>query len=95
VFDILRKSSLLQIAFLALIAVVSTASEIERRPLGEIDFFGYKGLNIATMRAALPFQEGQLFPPVEAKSPEDLQRQVSQRIKQTIGREPTDVGFVC
>ena len=94
-FDILRKSSLLKIACLTLIAVALIASEVEQRPLGEIDFFGYKGLDVATIRAALPFHEGELFPPAKAKSPDDLKRAVSERIRQTIGRDPTDVGFTC
>jgi len=95
VFESLHKSSLLKIALLTLFAVASTASEIERKPLGEIDFFGYKGLNVAAIRAALPFREGELFPPAKAKSPDDLKQQISERIRQTIGREPTDVGFIC
>ncbi len=67
----------------------------DRRPLGEIDFFGYKGVDLAAIRSALPFHEGDLFPPAKAKSSDDLKRQVSENIKQVIGRAPTDVSFVC
>ncbi len=66
----------------------------DRRPLGEIDFFGYKGLDLAAVRAALPFHEGDSFPPAKVHS-DDLKRQMGEAIKRVIGREPTDVSFVC
>src|ERR1017187_1102914 len=79
-----------------LVAVVpAVLSASDRRPLGEIDFFGYKGVDLAAIRSALPFHEGDLFPPAKAKSSDDLKRQVSEKVKQVIGREPTDVSFVC
>jgi hypothetical protein len=66
----------------------------DRRPLGEVDFFGYKGLDIAAVRAALPFHEGDSFPPPKVHS-DQLKRQVAAAIEQVIGRQPTDVSFVC
>ena len=79
-----------------LVAIVPTVmSASDRKPLGEIDFFGYKGFDIVAIRSALPFHEGDLFPPAKAKSSDDLKRQVSEKIKQVIGRAPTDVSFVC
>src|SRR5678809_149377 len=77
-----------------LVAVGGELAASDRRPLGEIDFFGYKGLDLAAVRAALPFHEGDSFPPVRVKSAE-LKRQVGVAIKAVIGREPTDVAFVC
>lgn len=62
--------------------------------MGEIDFSGYKGLDLAAVRAALPFHEGDGFPPGRVKS-DELKRQVGVAIKAVIGREPTDVAFVC
>jgi len=79
-------------ALVAVLPAVMLARD--RRPLGEIDFFGYKGLDLAAIRSALPFREGDLFPPAAAKS-EDLRRQVSEKIRQVIGRPPTDVAFIC
>jgi len=79
-----------------LLAVAPTVmSAIDRKPLGEIDFFGYRGLDLAAVRSALPFHEGDLFPPAKAKSSESLKRQVHQTVEQVIGRPPTDVSFVC
>src|SRR5262249_26238028 len=66
----------------------------DRRPLGEVDFFGYKGLDVAAVRAALPFHEGDSFPPAKVHS-DQLKRKVADAIKQAIGREPTDVSFIC
>lgn len=66
----------------------------DRRPLGAVDFFGYKGLDVAAIRAALPFHEGDSFPPAKVHS-DQLKRQVAEAIERSIGRQPTDVSFVC
>jgi HEAT repeats len=66
----------------------------DRRPLGEVDFFGYKGLDVAAIRAVLPFHEGDSFPPAKVHS-DQLKRKVAEAIERAIGREPTDVSFVC
>jgi hypothetical protein len=85
--------------FIFAMALVFTSRDVtpasDRKPLGEIDFFGYKNLDLAVVRSALPLQEGELFPPAKAKSSDDLKRQVSDKVKQALGREPTSVSFVC
>jgi len=73
--------------------ITTCASEPKR--LGEIEFFGYKGLEVAAVQAALPFHEGDVFPPPKAKSSDGLKRQVSENVRQVVGREPTDISFVC
>src|SRR4051812_50209705 len=82
---------------MAVVVAVLTAavSAIDRKPLGEIDFFGYRGFAVAGIRSALPFHEGDLFPPAKAKSSDSLKRQGSGTIEQVTGRLPTDVSFVC
>jgi hypothetical protein len=86
----------MEIVTLLLVAGVPIAGVgSDRKPLGEIDFFGYKGLDVGAIRSALPFHEGDLFPPATVKSSDGLKRQVSEKIKQLIGSEPTDVSFVC
>jgi hypothetical protein len=67
----------------------------DRKPIGEIEFFGYKGLDLAAVRAVLPVHEGDLFPPDKIKSSDQLKRQIGEKIQQAIGRAPTDVAFVC
>ena len=89
------KSACSALAMLILVAIgAAQPSASDRRLLGEIDFFGYKGLDIAAVRAALPFHEGDNFPPAKIKS-DALKRQVSAAIERVIGRDPTDVAFVC
>lgn len=80
---------------LALISMAATVTAQDQKPLGEIDFFGGKGLDVAAIRAGLPFHEGDLFPPAKAKSSDDLKRQVSDAVKHVIGREATSVSFTC
>jgi hypothetical protein len=83
----------MEIAILLAVAP-SGLSAIDRRTLGEIDFFGYKGFDLAAIRSALPFHEGDLFPPAKVHS-DDLKRQVSAAVEKAIGRPPTDVSFLC
>jgi len=88
-----------QMAWLGLAALLTTLavpsfSATDQRVLGEIEFFGYKGLDLSAIRAVLPFREGDAFPPPKVKS-SDLKRQVAERVRQVIGRDPTDMAFVC
>jgi hypothetical protein len=75
------------------LAVVTASAQ--PNTLGSIDLFGYKGLDVVAVRAALPFRAGDPFPPPAAKSSDDLKQQVNQRLRQVIGRDSTDVSFVC
>jgi hypothetical protein len=82
------------VVMVAMLAMGARDLAAPKRPLGEIDFFGYKGLDLSTVRAALPFHEGDSFPPPKVTSAA-LKKQVRESIEQAIGREPTDVAFVC
>ena len=75
-------------------AVPFAPSRRDVKILGEVDFFGTKGIDVATVRSGLPFHEGDPFPPAGAKS-DQLKRQVSDRVKQITSRAATDVAFVC
>ena len=66
----------------------------DHRSLGAVDFFGSKGLDVSAIRAALPFHEGDVFPPPKVHS-DQLKKQVAEKIRQIIGHDPTDVVFVC
>ena len=88
------KNTWMKIAVLVA-AAPTLMSAIDRKPLGEIDFFGYRGFELSAIRSALPFHEGDLFPPAKAKSSDALKRQVREAIEQLTGRPPTDVSFVC
>ena len=87
------KNRWLEIATLLTVAS-SVMSAIDSRHLGGIEFFGYKGFDLAAIRSALPFHEGDLFPPAKVHS-DELKRQVGQAVEKAIGRPPTDVSFVC
>jgi hypothetical protein len=56
--------------------------------IGEIDFFGYKGLDIAKIREALPVHEGDEY------SNRTMNR-VRQAMAEAIGRSPTDISSKC
>jgi len=77
-----------------LTAGVAVVRGPDRRPLAAVDFFGYKGVDVAAIRPALPFQQGDSFPPPKVHT-DELKKQVAAAIKKIIGREPTDVAFVC
>lgn len=78
-----------------LVAVMPTVvTAIDRRPLGEIDFFGGKGFDLAAIRSALPFHEGDPFPPAKVHV-EGLKRQITETVEKVIGRPPTDIAFIC
>lgn len=78
-----------------LVAVMPTVmSAIDRRPLGGIDFFGYRGFDLAAIRSALPLHEGDLFPPAKVHT-DGLKRQITEAVERVIGRPPTDIAFIC
>ena len=60
------------------------------RAIGEIEFFGYKGLDVERVRAALPFHEGEMFPPAGSPSP-DLKDRIRRAVRGVLGRDATDV----
>jgi len=82
------------LVMLVLVVLGTPGLSAADRRLSGIDFFGYKGLDLAAIRAALPFHEGDSFPPPKVHS-DDLKRQVGDAVKRVIGREPTSVSFVC
>ena len=67
----------------------------DRRAIGEVEFFGYKGLDVERIRAVLPFHEGDLlrFPPQNPD--DDPSRLINQSIRETLGRDATDVNVTC
>jgi len=80
------------VAGICIIGIVRTLRESTR--LGEIEFFGYKGFDVEAIRAVLPIREGELFPPLTAMLPwsasDSIKRAISDKVKQVIGREPSE-----
>lgn len=56
--------------------------------LGDIEFFGYKGLDLAKIRRAMPVHNGDEYS-------DQTKTQVRQVVAATIGKEPTDVAGIC
>ena len=56
--------------------------------IGDIEFFGYKGIDIAKVRKALPVHEGDAYS-------DRTKSQVRQAMTGVIGKEPTDVAAIC
>jgi len=61
----------------------------ERR-IATIEFFGHKRLDVAAVRAALPFHEGDELP-----EGQEAKARVREAIVRAIGSEPTDVAAIC
>jgi hypothetical protein len=58
--------------------------------IATIEFFGHKGVDIAAIRAALPFHEGD-----ELSGGEEAKARVREAVVRATGSEPTDVATVC
>ncbi len=69
-------------------------SQNPQKRIGEIDFYGYAGLNLDRIRAALPIREGDEYPGSHAAFFRVLDG-VREAVKQTVGKPPTDVAPVC
>ncbi len=61
--------------------------------VGSIDFLGYKGIDLAPIRAALPLREREAFP--GTRSTDECKRAIRESVQQVIGRSPTDIGLGC
>src|SRR6266481_2954862 len=68
----------------------SAAAYSQTARLGEIEFFGYSGLDIAALRKALPVHEGD-----QVSQSQKTVNGVRAAVKLVTGLEPTDVASVC
>lgn len=71
-----------------------TFGQGEQGRIGEIEFYGYAGLDLARVRAALPVREGDLAP-TSPGAGSAVVSQISEAVRQATGRAPTDVAQVC
>lgn len=71
-----------------LLVVLGAAPAIARDRIGDIEFFGYKGVDIAKIRRAMPVHEGDEYS-------DRTKNDVRQAVAATIGKEPTDVAAIC
>jgi len=75
---------------LLMLSIAPAAEQGGDARLGELEFFGHKGLDVDAVRSALPLREGDRFEPSAG-----LKRVIAERVVEVIGRGPTDVNFVC
>ncbi|MGI4831282.1 MAG: hypothetical protein ACRYFU_24340 [Janthinobacterium lividum] len=61
-------------------------------PVGQINFFGYKGLDLHAVEKALPVAPGTVL---RMEGLETTQHLIEQRIKSVTGHEPSNIDFVC
>ena len=79
------------LAIFSLMAVPAFGQSEQMR-VGEIEFFGYHGLEINRVRASLPIKEGD---EITRASSDQERPQIQKAVRQVTGRDPTDVAFLC
>lgn len=92
-----RSSNTVQIMKNLLLIMILTAaapafSQDEFFTVGAIDFYGHTNVKVDQLRSKLPLRVGDKFSP---HSKEKIVDGFKQAIKQTTGREPTDIAPVC
>jgi hypothetical protein len=70
------------------LAVLTVLPALAGERIGAIEFYGYKGMDIAALRRTLPVREGDAY----SGRTKDLIRKA---VAASIGREPTDVAAIC
>src|SRR5690349_18509801 len=85
---------LLLTGLLTAIAATAVSGQSQRQRIGEIEFFGYQGLDLDRVRAALPVHEGDSLPSSPELIPETEER-IKAAIKRSAGYRVTDVQTVC
>ena len=75
--------------------LASVAHEQDKsRKIGEIEFFGYAGVDLDKVRSALPVREGDQFTMSDDSILQTIKR-IREDITRVLGQPPTDVAPVC
>src|SRR5436853_417786 len=67
-------------------------SQEQQIRVGAIEFYGYKGIDVAPIRAALPIKDGATF---SMAAMDDVKRQIKQAVKRVTGYEPARAPMTC
>ena len=70
------------------LALLGGTAALRGDKIGDIEFYGYKGLDPAKVRAALPIHEG-------GEYSDKVKEQVREAVTRAIGKPPSDVAIVC
>ena len=73
---------------LAVALCAFTACALANERIGNIEFFGYKGLNLLAIQSGLPVHEGGAYTA-------STRQQIRAAVEQVLGRAPTDVAAIC
>ena len=87
--DIIDGSMILKVTRWSLFLLAATPFAMAGERLGDIEFFGYQGFDVAKIRAALPVHEGGEFSQQTAVS------LIREAVAAAIGQQPTDVSTIC
>jgi hypothetical protein len=83
----------MKVFLLSLVLLVGvTLGQDQQIPVGEIDFYGYAGLDLTQIRSSLPLREGDKLS--FAGMDQTIQR-LTREVKQSTGYQPTNVAPVC
>jgi hypothetical protein len=75
-----------------LLVVSGALGEDKPKRIGLIEFFGYSGIDLSRVRAALPFQEGDEF---DVDKAEEKVSQAREAVTRVIGHPTTDISPTC
>ncbi len=77
---------------MVILLACSICAQEQSKRIGEIEFFGYAGVDLGKVRSALPIREGDAF---NIDRGENTIAQVREAVKRATGRLPTDVSSTC
>jgi hypothetical protein len=77
---------------IALLLVPCVTGQDKAVRIGEVEFFGYDGLDTDKIRGALPFHEGDR---ISREMWTEKQEQAQQVVKQATGKLPTEIAAFC
>lgn len=75
--------------FLVLSLMTLGVAQEKHRRIGEIDFYGYAGLDLDNIRAALPVREGDQLSDSDDAVLKAINR-ITETVKRVVGKPPTD-----
>ncbi len=83
----------------ALLMLVLFASGVlgqdRQKLIGEIEFFGYAGIDLQILKAALPLKEGDEFRSGQTAELAKIMKRTTESIREAIGRPANDISPVC
>jgi len=86
-----KRMNLLFLLGLLLISAAGFAQEADIK-VGEIEFYGYHGVDTGSLRKSLPFREGD---PISRTTATEKFKQARQTVFASTGMQPTDLASVC